>query len=89
MSPEEFAALNEVLQRRLHNTRDPELQALLWQLGELYDEMQAKYLVAEKHIQWFKHLADSYYRLEGRPDGNSAGGDREDRHETQNTDGSV
>lgn len=60
MSPEEFAALNEVFERRLHSTRDPELQSLLWQLGEFANETNTDLHAAEATLGTIARLLNVY-----------------------------
>lgn len=62
MSPEDFKALVDVLHRRLHNTRDPELQALLWQFAEYCDGITAQWLSADRFLREVGAVAERYHQ---------------------------
>lgn len=61
MSRDELQALSEVLHRRLHNTRDPELQALLWQLTEYSDTATVNWRIAEQCVRDIATIINTHY----------------------------
>lgn len=62
MSREDYEALVQVLHRRLHNTRDPELQALLWQLAEYTDQVTASWIGANRFLTDLTAALNAFYR---------------------------
>jgi len=68
MRPEEFSALNEVFERRLHHTRDSELQALLWQLGEYTNEVDTERHMAVTTLATIARLLNVYQERNEMPE---------------------
>lgn len=64
----DFKALSEVFERRLHNTRDPELQALLWQLGEYANELDVERHMAVTTLATIARLMNVYQERNEMPE---------------------